>query len=48
MQNMTNKYISSCNYHDKNDIFCPVFRLKYILAKAESNETERLLMLLRV
>ncbi len=45
---MTNKYISTCNYHDEVDIYCPVFRLKYILTKAESNETERLLMLLRV
>jgi hypothetical protein len=45
---MTNKYISTCNYHDTIDKHCPVFKLNYILAKAEANETERLLMLLRV
>ena len=30
------------------DPYCPVFRINYIMARAEPNETERYLMLLKV
>ena len=36
-----------CNYRDNVDQFCPVFQLNYMLSKAETNETERYLMLLK-
>ena len=48
LPNITNKYISRCTYTDSRDEYCPVFQLNYILQKAETNETERYLMLLKV
>ena len=47
MSNMTNRYISRCQHDDTQDRLCPVFRVSYILSKAETNETERYLMLLK-
>ncbi len=48
MSNITNKYISRCMYSDTVDKYCPVFQIGYILSKAEQNETERYLMLVKV
>ena len=47
LSNVTNRYISDCSYDEDKDPLCPVFQLGYILARAETNETERFLMLLK-
>ncbi|CAF1057371.1 unnamed protein product [Brachionus calyciflorus] len=47
LRNITNTYISRCTYHDLKDPYCPVFQVGYILDKAEPNQTEKYLMLIK-
>ena len=48
LPNITNKYISQCVYDEVRDPFCPVFKVGYIIDRAESDDNEKYLMLLRV
>jgi hypothetical protein len=44
---ITNAYISSCKYHEKNDPYCPVFSVDRVLRAAEADPKERLKMLIK-
>lgn len=47
LPNITNQYISKCNYEDYKDPYCPVFKVDYILNKAEPDIDEKYQMLLK-
>ena len=47
-KNISNQYISTCNYDSVLDPHCPVFSVKDILEKAEPDPFERSQMLFKV
>jgi hypothetical protein len=41
LSNITNLYLTNCTYHEIHDPHCPIFKLDYILKRAEPNLNER-------